>query len=93
MILGLKLNADFHVNRKQVLASKVEAEKDNVKVPTTIEEYCNVSRGKKKADLEADLLTDFYDDDDAGDYNDEDDEDDDAEVVTIDDEDSGNGES
>lgn len=68
----------------------MEAEKDNVKVPTTIEEYCLKSK-QKAPELETDLLTDFYDDDDynAGD----DDDDDDVQTLDDDNEDSGNGES
>lgn len=71
-------------------ASRLEAEKDNVKVPTTIEEYC-LKPKQKNPELEADILTDFYDDD----YNiGDDDDDDEADTYDNDDnEDSGNGES
>ena len=84
------MTADRLCDRKQVTSTKLEAEKDNVKVPTTIEEYCLKSK-HKAPDLEADLLTDFYDDDD---YNagDEDDEDE-GQTLEDDNEDSGNGES
>lgn len=69
-------------------ASKLEAEKDNVKVPTTIEEYC-LKPKQRSPEAESDTLNDFYDDD----YNaDEDDEDEDA-YENEDNEDSGNGES
>ncbi len=33
-------NFFFFVSRKQVAASQIDAERDNVKVPTTMEEYC-----------------------------------------------------
>lgn len=77
------------LNRKQVAASRLEAEKDNVVVPTTIEEYC-LKPKKKPSVPEADILTDFYDDDYADDM---DDDDEDADEYNDDNEDSGNGES
>lgn len=77
----------FYDNRKQVAASRTEAEKDNVVVPTTIEEYCIKHRSKPVVE-DVDILTDFYDDDydDGDDYDCPDDYNDDNE-------DSGNGES
>ena len=73
--------------RKQVTASKLEAEKDNVVVPTTLEEYC-IKHKHRSDDVETDLA-DFYDDDycddDYDNYEDNFDEEDD--------DDSGNGES
>jgi len=83
-----------NIIRKQVAASRAEAEKDNVVVPTTIEEYCIKPKRKPSAEAaaEADILTDFYDDDygdDVDDFGDDDDGDD----FNDDNEDSGNGES
>ena len=88
---GLRLHTDahWHAHRKQVSASRLEAEKDNVKVPTTIEEYC-LKPKQRNPELEADILTDFYDDD----YHVGDDEDDEeGDGYDEDNEDSGNGES
>lgn len=67
--------------RRQVAASRAEAEKDNVTVPTTLEEYC-IQHKSKSHDVED--LNDFYDDDlgydmdndDDEDYDDDEDEDD-----------------
>lgn len=75
-----------NIIRKQVLATRSEAEKDNVTVPTTLEEYCIKHRAKPK-ERESDM-TDFYDDDYGDDMEDEDDE----EEIHDDNEDSGNGE-
>ena len=70
-------------------ASRQEAEKDNVTVPTTIEEYC-IKHKSKPQEPEADVLTDFYDDD----YPDDGlDDEDDCDEYDDDNEDSGNGES
>lgn len=54
-------------------ATRYEAEKDNVVVPTTIEEYC-IKHKSKPPESEADLA-DFYDDD-YGDMDDDLDDDD-----------------
>lgn len=71
--------------RKQVSATRLEADRDNVTVPTTIDEYCVKHRQKVAEDsatsAEADM-TDFYDDDyddDLDEEEDEDEEDDDDE--------------
>ncbi|XP_035220339.1 ubiquitin-conjugating enzyme E2 R2-like [Stegodyphus dumicola] len=77
-----------NIIRKQVLATRSEAEKDNVTVPTTLEEYCIKHRAKPK-EREADM-TDFYDDDYGDDM--EDDDEDEEEEIHDDNEDSGNGE-
>ena len=77
-----------NIIRKQVSASRIEAEKDQVVVPTTIEEYC-IKPKQKPQEAEADILTEFYDDDYGDDLDDEDDEND----YNDDNEDSGNGES
>ena len=67
-------------------ATKADAERDGIKVPTTLAEYC-VTAAPKPSESSVDMA-DFYDDD----YlDDEDDDDDDA--VYEDDDDSGNGES
>ncbi|XP_023571704.1 ubiquitin-conjugating enzyme E2 R2 isoform X2 [Octodon degus] len=69
--------------RKQVSATKAEAEKDGVKVPTTLAEYC-IKTKVPSNDNSSDLL---YDDD----VDDEDEEEEDADCY--DDDDSGNEES
>lgn len=82
------------MSRKQVAASRLEAEKDNVVVPTTLEEYC--IKHKSLPNEGEHEMTDFYDDD--YDMEDDDEEDDDADNEDDDDykednEDSGNGET
>ncbi|KAJ7365880.1 Ubiquitin-conjugating enzyme subunit [Desmophyllum pertusum] len=72
--------------KKQVQRSKVEAEKENIKVPTTVDEYCVKSRPSRS---EPEDLTDFYDDDYADDVDDDDDDDDCMDYS----EDSGNEET
>ena len=59
--------------RKQVSRTKLEAEKENIKVPTTVEDYCVKSRPSRS---EPEDFTDFYDDDYADDVDDDDDDDD-----------------
>ncbi|KAK2900505.1 hypothetical protein cypCar_00007343 [Cyprinus carpio] len=71
--------------RKQVLATKAEAERDGVKVPTTLAEYCVRTRAPA-LDEGSDLLYDDY-------YDDEDLEDEDGEDCCYDEDDSGNEES
>lgn len=56
-----------NIIRKQVAASQIEAEKDKVHVPTTVEEYC-IKHNNPKSDDIGDCL-DFYDED--GDYEDD----------------------
>lgn len=46
--------------RRQVAASRAEAEKDNIVVPTTLEEYCVQHKTKTN---EVEDINDFYDDD------------------------------
>ncbi|KAF7692561.1 cell division cycle 34 homolog (S. cerevisiae) b [Silurus meridionalis] len=71
--------------RKQVLATKAEAERDGVKVPTTLAEYCVRTRAPA-TDEGSDLFyDDYYDDEDLEDNNDED--------CCYDEDDSGNEES
>jgi len=78
-----------NIIRKQVAASRSEAEKDNVVVPLTMEEYCIKAKSKPPAQENIDM-TDFYDDDyDIDDeYDEEDDEDEEAADDT---DDSGTG--
>ncbi|MBN3318285.1 UB2R2 enzyme, partial [Atractosteus spatula] len=84
----------FPTHRKQVLATKAEAEKDGVKVPTTLAEYC-IQTKVPSHDSSSDLLyDDLYDDD-----MEEEEEEEEAEAGEAgegdcyDDEDSGNEES
>ncbi|XP_046883680.1 cell division cycle 34 homolog (S. cerevisiae) b [Hypomesus transpacificus] len=71
--------------RKQVLATKAEAERDGVKVPTTLAEYCVRTRAPPP-DEGSDLFYDDY-------YDDEELEDEDADDCCYDEDDSGNEES
>lgn len=72
--------------RKQVLATKAEAERDGVKVPTTLAEYCVRTRAPP-TDEGSDLFyDDYYDDEDLEDNNDDED-------CCYDEDDSGNEES
>lgn len=51
------------LHRKQVLSTKAEAERDGVKVPTTLAEYC-IQTKVPSHDSSSDLLyDDLYDDD------------------------------
>ncbi|KAG9338317.1 hypothetical protein JZ751_025988 [Albula glossodonta] len=85
--------------RKQVLSTKAEAERDGVKVPTTLAEYC-IQTKVPSHDSSSDLLyDDLYDDD----IEEEEDDEEDGEAGGIggetggdcydDEEDSGNEES
>ncbi|KAH6938660.1 hypothetical protein HPB50_011596 [Hyalomma asiaticum] len=78
-----------NIIRKQVSATRLEADRDNVTVPTTIDEYCVKHRQKVTDDsamsAEADM-TDFYDDD----Y-DDDLEDDEEDEEVEEEEDAGRG--
>jgi len=75
-----------NIVRRQVHASRIEAEKDNVIVPTTLEEYCIKHKTKQNNDF--DDLNDFYDDDMCY-MNDDDDEDEDFED-NLDEDENGN---
>ena len=68
-----------------MLATKAEAERDGVKVPTTLAEYCVRTRAPP-ADEGSDLFYDDY-------YDDEELEDEDADDCCYDEDDSGNEES
>ena len=74
--------------RKQALATKSDAEKDGVKIPTTLQEYCVVSSHPRASESHM-AMDDFYDDD----YMDDDDEEEEDAIYEDDDDDSGNGES
>lgn len=85
----MNLRCDSVFCRKQVRATKAEAEKDGVVVPTTLQEYCVTSKPKSQ---ECSADPDFYDDD----YmeNDEEDGEDEEENNCDDGEgDSGHGDS
>ncbi|XP_035277600.1 ubiquitin-conjugating enzyme E2 R2-like [Anguilla anguilla] len=71
--------------RKQVLSTKADAERDGVKVPTTLAEYCVRTRAPP-ADEGSDLFYDDY-------YDDEDLDDEDGEDCCYDEDDSGTEES
>ncbi|OAD57598.1 Ubiquitin-conjugating enzyme E2 R1 [Eufriesea mexicana] len=79
--------------RKQAQAAKMEAEKEGIVVPVTLEDYC-IKTHARPAEQQLDM-TDFYDDE----YELDDDDDDDDDAVQMcaseyeDDDDSGNGES
>ena len=62
-------------------SSRLEAEKDKVVVPMTIEEYCIKHNNNKNDDAQD--FADFYDDD--YDYDDDDDEEDDEDYGDVDD--------
>lgn len=88
-----------NIIRKQVQASRSEAEKDGVVVPMTMEEYCLKPKSRAPAAQDNMDMDDFYDDD-CYDMDDDDedaasaDDGDDAEAEFQDDgDDSGNGES
>jgi ubiquitin-conjugating enzyme E2 R len=76
-----------NIVRKQVLATKADAEKDEVRVPTTLEEYCIKSQPLLQRD------SDDIDFDDFDDFDDDDMDDEDEDEAGTDPEDSGNGES
>lgn len=88
----------FSFCRKQVQASRLDAEKDGVVVPTTMEEYCMKAKPMRPAQDSIEM-DDFYDDelydmDDEDDDEDEDLSDNEEKEANYDDaEDSGNGES
>ncbi|XP_011051168.1 PREDICTED: ubiquitin-conjugating enzyme E2 R2 isoform X1 [Acromyrmex echinatior] len=74
--------------RKQAQAAKMEAEKEGIVVPVTLEDYCIKTRARP-AEQQLDM-TDFYDDE----YELDDDEDEQLSATDYEDgDDSGNGES
>jgi ubiquitin-conjugating enzyme E2 R len=76
-----------NIIRKQVSSTKADSERDGVKVPTTLAEYC-VSAKPKPSESSVDMA-DFYDDD----YMDDEEDEEDDQIYDDDDDDSGNGES
>jgi len=75
-----------NIVRKQVSLSRLEAEKDGVKVPCTLSDYCITSKPQTSEDCSTD--NDFFDDDYL------EDDDDDEEYSDDDDEgDSGHGDA
>lgn len=88
----LSYNVDwfFCNTRKQVVIGRLEAERDGVVVPLTLEDYCKVSQTARSAAAAAAMDSDFYvedyDLDVESDANSEEEYQDDAT-------DSGNGES
>jgi len=79
-----------NIIRKQVAASRAEAEKDNVVVPLTMEEYCIKAKARPTAQDNIDM-TDFYDDDYDLDDDYDDYEEDDEDEAADDTDDSGTG--
>ena len=91
---------NFFCCRKQVAASRLDAERDGVVVPTTMEEYCMKAKPPQSPQENIDM--DFYDDDcydmdedeeEDDDGLDDDDDDDANDAAANHDDDSGNGES
>merc|ERR1719193_1783380 len=76
-----------NIVRKQVLATKADADNDGVRVPMTLEEYCIKAKPALQKDSE-DIDFDDFDD-----FDDDDDDLEDEEDAATDPEDSGNGES
>lgn len=72
--------------RKQVSKSQQEAERDGIKIPLTMEEYCIKSKPKPPEDEYNDFLDDYADELDSDNSDDEDD-------LVADSQDSGNEES
>ncbi|CAJ1060476.1 cell division cycle 34 homolog (S. cerevisiae) a isoform X2 [Xyrichtys novacula] len=79
----------IEIIRKQVLATKADAERDGVKVPTTLDEYCVRTQVPPTDDGSNLLYDDYYDDEELEDDDDEDDNDD----CCYDDDDSGTEDS
>lgn len=78
----------FPPHRKQVLATKADAERDGVKVPITLDEYCVRTQVPPTDDGSNLLYDDYYDDEDL-----EDDDEDDDEDCCYDEDDSGTEDS
>uniref|UniRef100_A0AAY4BNW5 E2 ubiquitin-conjugating enzyme n=1 Tax=Denticeps clupeoides TaxID=299321 RepID=A0AAY4BNW5_9TELE len=74
--------------RKQVLATKADAERDGVKVPTTLAEYCVRTRAPPPDEGSDLFYDDYYDEEEL-----EDDDDDEEEDCCYAEDDSGNEES
>lgn len=78
----------IEIIRKQVLATKADAERDGVKVPTTLDEYCVRTQVPPTDDGSNLLYDDYYDDEEL-----DDDDEDDNEDCCYDDDDSGTEDS
>ncbi|XP_070543529.1 ubiquitin-conjugating enzyme E2 R2-like [Ptychodera flava] len=79
-----------NIIRKQVSATKADADKDGVKVPITLQDYCVKTKIQTPQSSSMDMA-DFYDDD--YDLDDDDDDDEEDDNIYDDNEDSGNEES
>ncbi|XP_051978343.1 ubiquitin-conjugating enzyme E2 R2-like [Xyrauchen texanus] len=75
--------------RKQVLSTRTDAERDGVKVPTTLAEYCIRTRAPPTDEVSTLFYEDYYDDEDIDDDDDEEEGDD----CCYDDDDSGTEDS
>ena len=72
-------NIFWYLYRKQVQASRLDAEREGVVIPTTMEEYCKKAKNPDQLVQENIDMDDLYDDDyDLGDDCDDDDDDDDC---------------
>uniref|UniRef100_A0A7N6A215 E2 ubiquitin-conjugating enzyme n=1 Tax=Anabas testudineus TaxID=64144 RepID=A0A7N6A215_ANATE len=78
----------IEIIRKQVLATKADAERDGVKVPITLDEYCVRTQAPPTDDGSNLLYDDYYDDEEL-----EDDDEDDDEDCCYDEDDSGTEDS
>ncbi|XP_008295676.1 ubiquitin-conjugating enzyme E2 R2-like [Stegastes partitus] len=78
----------IEIIRKQVLATKADAERDGVKVPITLDEYCVRTQVPPTDDGSNLLYDDYYDDEEL-----EDDDEDDNEDCCYDEDDSGTEDS
>lgn len=88
-VFSLRRVSSLHaLCRKQVLATKADAERDGVKVPVTLDEYCVRTQVPPTDDGSNLLYDDYYDDEEL----DEDDEDD-NEDCCYDEDDSGTEDS
>ncbi len=86
-------NFELLLCRKQVQATKAEAQRDGITVPTSLADYCIKTKVQTPSHSSLDMA-DFYDDDDyADDVPDDDDDEDDDDCYYDDEDDSGNGES
>ncbi|XP_006810774.1 ubiquitin-conjugating enzyme E2 R2-like, partial [Neolamprologus brichardi] len=66
----------IEIIRKQVVATKADAERDGVKVPVTLDEYCVRTQVPPTDDGSNLLYDDYYDDEELDDDDDEDDDED-----------------
>ncbi|XP_068447555.1 ubiquitin-conjugating enzyme E2 R2-like [Clinocottus analis] len=80
----------IEIIRKQVVGTKADAERDGVKVPITLDEYCVRTQVPPTDDGSNLLYDDYYDDEE---LEDDDDEDDDNEDCCYDNDDSGTEDS